>query len=264
MTGRCSQCGSERIHQSRIRPGERTASNLFLAPYRCRDCKARFWDRNNNAIIVAAIGTSSALLLGSLIWISFAPDEIGRVYVPNDLQTTLAGANQAQAASGKLSTNPILSAAIERDREIDIQTFKDEDQSLPDPNDNRFYTVSLFIEKAKSGSADAQYQLGLLYLAGRGTLQDFSEAAKWIILAAEQNHPLAQYELGLLYQAGQGVDLDNEKSYMWLNLAAAAGIEQAILSRDKTMRTLNSQQLMEAQKASREWLNSQKKQKKSK
>jgi uncharacterized protein len=253
MTDRCPQCGSERIHQSRIRPGERTASNLFLAPYRCRDCKARFWHRNNNALVVAAIGISSTLLLGTLTWISFSPDDIGLAYVPNDLQATLAGANKTQAAPEKFSTNPILSAAIERDKVIDTQTFKDEDQPLPDQNDNQFYSVSLFIEKAKRGSADAQYQLGLLYLDGRGTLQDFSEAAKWIILAAEQNHPLAQYELGLLYNTGQGVDLDNEKGYMWLNLAAAAGVEKAILARDKTKLALSPQQLMEAQKAAREW-----------
>lgn len=200
------------------------------------------------------------MLFGALIWITFSSDDIERISIPGDLRTVLAGTNDAQVArSESASTNPIISATIDRDREIGIQTFKEEDQSLPDPNDNRFYTVSLFIEKAKKGNADAQYQLGLLHLAGRGTLQDFSEAAKWIMLAAEQNHSLAQYELGLLYQVGQGVELDNEKSYMWFNLAAAAGVEQAMLARDKAMRSLSNQQLATSQKAAREWLDSKKK-----
>ncbi|SFM08649.1 hypothetical protein SAMN05421880_10628 [Nitrosomonas nitrosa] len=107
------------------------------------------------------------------------------------------------------------------------------------------------------GSADAQYQLGSLYLTGRGTLQDFQEAAKWFSSAAEQNHAPAQYQLGLLYHKGLGVDLDNEKSYMWLNLAAAAGIEQAAAARDKVMHSLSTKQLVQAQKASRDWLASQ-------
>jgi TPR repeat protein len=128
----------------------------------------------------------------------------------------------------------------------------------PNSNDNRLYTVHLYLEKAIKGSADAQYQLGSLYLTGKGTLQDFEEAAKWFTSAAEQNHALAQYELGLLYHNGLGVNPDNEKSYVWLNLAAAAGIEQAVAARDKIMRSLTAKQLAQAQKTAREWLANQK------
>jgi DNA-directed RNA polymerase subunit RPC12/RpoP len=264
MIYHCAQCGSERIHKSRFRPGERTASNLFLAPYRCRDCKARFWGRNNDAYVVATISIGSILLFGTLVWLAFAPDGVTLGNQSFQSQAILTTRPQSDDTPSVLevpvTSNSILSTAIERGEKIDIQTFKNEEpQSLPDPSDNRFYTVSLFLEKAKKGNADAQYQLGLLYLTGRGTLQDFSEAAKWLILAAEQNHPLAQYELGLLYQVGQGVDLDNEKSYMWFNLAAAAGVEQALLARDKAMRSLNKEQLASAQKAAREWLNSKNK-----
>lgn len=260
MTYHCIQCGSERIHKSRFRPGERTAANFFLAPYRCRDCKARFWGRNSEAYLVTAISAGSVLLLSTLIWIAVSPNEINW---SNQSYPALSKPPEDNFSSVPVTPplqNSLISQAIERGDKIDLQVAKDEETySLPDPSDNRFYTVSLFLEKARKGSADAQYQLGLLYLTGRGTLQDFSEAATWFILAAEQNHPLAQYELGLLYQIGQGVEMDNEKSYMWFNLAAAAGIEQASLARDKAMRSLSRAQLSSAQKAAREWLDSRNK-----
>ncbi len=241
----CPECNSEHIHQSRIRPGERTAANLFQSPYRCRDCKARFWARNTNAYLVSLVGVGSILFIGSLIWVAFFYEEPGPNQLIPDSQSTIVPA---------APSNSLLSSAIARGDEIGTQTLKDESTPLPDANNPNYYTTSLFLEKAIKGSADAQYQLGLLYLNGRGTLQDFSEAAKWLTLAAEQNHSLAQYELGLLYQVGQGVELNVEKSYIWFNIAAAAGVEQAILARDKTMRALSTAQLKVAQKEARDWL----------
>ncbi len=246
MTFHCPECGSERVHQSRVRPGERTAANLFQIPFRCRDCKTRFWGRNTGAYIVTLAGGGFTLFIGWIIWFALLHDEPGSIKLLSD--------SQPAAMSEAPASNPLLSSAIARGEEIDIKTLNDEETSIPDANNPRYYTTSLFLDKAIKGSADAQYQLGLLYLAGRGTLQDFSEAAEWLTLAAEQNHSLAQYELGLLYQIGQGVELDMEKSYIWFNIAAAAGGEQAILARDKAMRALSAAQLKAAQKEARDWL----------
>lgn len=264
MTSHCIQCGSSRVHKSRFRPGERTPANLLLSPYRCRDCKARFWSRNSDACVATAAGVGGTFLLSAFIWVGFSLNEpMERNLLSSQPQTALAGLSwlDSQASPPVSSEKLTITDAIERGERIDLQSVKNENTSslLPDPRDNRFYTINLFLEKARKGNADAQYQLGILYLTGKGTLQDFSEASKWFILAAEQNHPLAQYELGLLYQVGQGVEIDNEKSYMWFNLAAAAGIEQAIAARDKTMRSLSRTQLSSAQKAAREWLDSRNK-----
>jgi len=201
--------------------------------------------------------------LGALVfWIEFAPSKSAEKDLSQQLQTALAKIPlpNSQSSSINASTKSAVAEATGLEGKIALPTTQSENTSaLPEPDDNRFYTITLFLDKAKKGNADAQYQLGLLYLAGKGTLQDFSEASKWFILAAEQNHPLAQYELGLLYQFGQGIEPDNEKSYMWFNLAAAAGVEQAIGARDKTMRSLSRDQLASAQKAAREWLNSKNK-----
>ena len=40
--------------------------------------------------------------------------------------------------------------------------------------------------KAEAGDADAQYNLGLMYVLGEGVEQDFKEAVKWYQKAADQ------------------------------------------------------------------------------
>ncbi len=258
MTINCTECGSNRVYKSRIRPGERTPSNFLLSPYRCRDCKARFWARNNEAYFATVIGAGCIFLFGTLIWIGFTSNEppvSSNLSAQSREATEDSVRNNPQSASVAIGSNKTIPEAIASGEKISLESVKGKEiHTVPNPNDNRFYTINLFLEKAKKGNADAQYQLSLLYLTGKGTLQDFSEASKWLIRAAEQNHPLAQYELGLLYQVGQGVEMDNEKSYVWFNLAAAAGVEQAVLARDKVMRSLSRVQLASAQKTAREWL----------
>jgi TPR repeat protein len=127
--------------------------------------------------------------------------------------------------------------------------------------DDHHFAVQLYEESAENGDSDAQYKLGLLYLTGNGALQDFAEAAKWLRLAAEQGYALAQYELGLIYRSGYGLAIDQVQSYVWLNLAAAAGVQQAVGARDDVMRSLNTRQLAQAQKISRDWLASRTKSK---
>lgn len=45
---------------------------------------------------------------------------------------------------------------------------------------------------ASAGNADAQYNLGLLFLVGKGVMENQEEALRWIRQAAAQNHPAAQ------------------------------------------------------------------------
>jgi hypothetical protein len=149
---------------------------------------------------------------------------------------TNAGSGASSSASGAAQSVSPLSAAARKTK------------------DDHQFTVQLYQDSAENGEADAQYKLGLLYLTGNGALQDFAEAAKWLRRAAEQGYALAQYELGLIYRTGYGSAVDPVKSYMWLNLAAAAGIQQAVSARDEVMRSLNSKQLAQAQKISRDWL----------
>ena len=55
-------------------------------------------------------------------------------------------------------------------------------------------------EKAESGDADAQYQLGTLYYTGDfGATKDLTEAIKWYQKAADQNYPNMQFPLASAY-----------------------------------------------------------------
>ena len=53
--------------------------------------------------------------------------------------------------------------------------------------------------------AETLYAIGMLFWMGQGVQQDSYEAASWLHLAAEMNHPGAQNKLGFLYSSGQGV-----------------------------------------------------------
>ena len=109
-------------------------------------------------------------------------------------------------------------------------------------------------------STEAQYGLALLYWQGKGTPQNYHEAEKWLLLAANSGHsdaqlklaylyyligvngkknPIeaqkwfeksaqqgnvdAQYNLGVLYKDGVGIKKDLVAAKKWLTLAAQQG-----------------------------------------
>ena len=96
-----------------------------------------------------------------------------------------------------------------------------------------------------------------MYSHGQGVPQDYIEAAKWYRLAAEQGHADAQHNLGVLYLQGQGVPQDYVLAHMWVNLAAANATKSdtpEISStdlRDSIARQMTAQQIAEAQDLAR-------------
>jgi len=73
---------------------------------------------------------------------------------------------------------------------------------------------------AERGDAEAQFNLGYCYDAGRGVAKDYVEAVKWYRKAARQNFPPAQFNLGYCYANGQGVAKDEEEAVKWYRKAA--------------------------------------------
>ena len=55
------------------------------------------------------------------------------------------------------------------------------------------------------GDPDAQYNLGRLYLSGRGAPKDAIQAARWFGLAADKGQRSAQAALGTMLFKGQDV-----------------------------------------------------------
>ena len=76
---------------------------------------------------------------------------------------------------------------------------------------------------AKQGDAEAQNNLGLMYVKGSGVPQNYAEAAKWFRKAAEQGFAPAQYNLGIIYQVGKGVPQNDAEAVKWYLKAAEQG-----------------------------------------
>ncbi len=70
---------------------------------------------------------------------------------------------------------------------------------------------------------------------------------------ADQGDARAQYNLGEMYMLGRGVPQDYTQAYMWVALAAAQGNEKAPGIRDILESVMTPAQLAEAQRLAREW-----------
>jgi len=107
---------------------------------------------------------------------------------------------------------------------------------------------------AAKGEAWAQVSLAFKYLEGQGVAQNYSEAAKWLTLAAQQGYAPAQFNLGAMYANGNGVPEDIIRAHMWLNLAAVKGEALTVKYRDIVAKRMTSQQITDAQKLARDCL----------
>ncbi len=86
----------------------------------------------------------------------------------------------------------------------------------PDPG----YAAGLFRHAgAYFGSAEAQYQLGRLYLTGTGVEKNPTIAANWLAMAARKQHAAAQAVLGELLWRGDGVSHRQARGLALLTLA---------------------------------------------
>ena len=75
--------------------------------------------------------------------------------------------------------------------------------------------------------ADAQNNLGMLYLRGTGVNRDLAEAFKLFEAAASQNDSWGLNNLGGMYEMGWGIPADKMKALELYKQALAAGNVQA-------------------------------------
>ena len=87
--------------------------------------------------------------------------------------------------------------------------------------------IEILTSKAMAGDAEAQFDLGVRYDAGRGVRQDEAQAFAWFEKAAAQGVAEAQFNLGLMYANGEGVRQDYAKAIEWYKKAAAQDYAKA-------------------------------------
>ncbi len=80
--------------------------------------------------------------------------------------------------------------------------------------------INWFKDQAEKGSADAQYNLGILYNQGKGVIQDYKMAVKYYQMAAAQGYGCGQSALGLCYLNGEGVSQDENMAVKYYQMAA--------------------------------------------
>ena len=89
--------------------------------------------------------------------------------------------------------------------------------------EDRNYAINLLERAADPGQADAQYQLGRMYMTGEGVPRDTGKGLYFYRIAAEQGHSEAQYSLAVRYTIGEGVATDDYEAHRWYKRAANEG-----------------------------------------
>jgi len=132
-------------------------------------------------------------------------------------------------------------------------TLEDADKAYA--SKNYAEAINIYKALALNGDARGQYFYGEMHEYGKGTIQDYAEAAKWYRLAAEQTGYgglLARFRMGEIYVDGHGVTKDLVKAHMWFNLSAQG--PGVTMIRDRLAELMTQQQIAQAQKLARECL----------
>jgi len=115
-------------------------------------------------------------------------------------------------------------------------------------------SMTELIAKAKAGDAEMQFKLGMMYEVGDGVTQNYIEAVKWYLMAAELAYVQAQLQLGLMYDLGRGIPQNYVLAHMWYNIAGITSSAKAVRLRDMLAEHMSAEQIAEAQKLAKEWM----------
>ncbi len=80
------------------------------------------------------------------------------------------------------------------------------------------------LARAKAGATDAQCQVGLMYLKGKGVDRDGNQARNWISKAAKQGNDKAITRLGILYYKGEGGPPDYSRALELFNSVSQGSV----------------------------------------
>ena len=100
---------------------------------------------------------------------------------------------------------------------------------------------------ARSGNADAEELIGVMYALGLGVEQDDVRAFEWYLRSAMKGHPGAQSGVGWYYELGRGLPApDLVRAYVWYVLSTIGGDPDAAISQESVVRKLTPSQIEHA------------------
>ncbi|TNJ44478.1 tetratricopeptide repeat protein [Phaeobacter sp. B1627] len=104
-----------------------------------------------------------------------------------------------------------------------------------------------FLPAARSGNADAEELIGVMFALGLGVTQDDERAFEWYLRSAMKGHPGAQSGVGWYYEIGRGLPApDLTRAYMWYTLSAIGGDPDAAISLEEVVKKMTPDQIEKA------------------
>ena len=100
---------------------------------------------------------------------------------------------------------------------------------------------------ARSGNADAEELIGVMYAMGLGVERDDQRAFEWYLRSSLKGHPGAQSGIGWYYEIGRGMPApDLVRAYMWYTLSAIGGDPDAAISLEEVVKKMTPEQIEKA------------------
>ncbi|WP_299726843.1 tetratricopeptide repeat protein [uncultured Tateyamaria sp.] len=97
---------------------------------------------------------------------------------------------------------------------------------------------------ARSGNAEAEELIGVLYALGLGVERDDERAFEWYLRASMKGHPGAQSGVGWYYEVGRGMPApDLVRAYMWYTLSAIGGDPDAAISLEEVVKKMTQEEI---------------------
>ena len=101
---------------------------------------------------------------------------------------------------------------------------------------------------ARSGNADAEELIGVMYALGLGVEADPVRAFEWYLRSAMKGHPGAQSGVGWYYELGLGMPApDLVRAYLWYVLSAIGGDPDAAISLEEVVKKMTAEEIERAQ-----------------
>ena len=103
------------------------------------------------------------------------------------------------------------------------------------------------IPAARSGNAEAEELIGVMYAMGLGVERDEIRAFDWYLRSAMKGHPGAQSGVGWYYEVGIGMPApDHVRAYAWYVLSAIGGDPDAAISQEEVVKKMTKEQIEKA------------------
>ena len=102
---------------------------------------------------------------------------------------------------------------------------------------------------ARSGNAEAEELIGVMYAMGLGVERDDVRAFEWYLRASLKGHAGAQSGIGWYYEVGRGVEApDLVRAYAWYVLSTIGGDPDAAISQEEVVKKMTKTQIEQAHK----------------